>query len=285
MRRFARCRRRPHAPARVLGLRSLAAPRAPARGERELEPNVEPRPVSLSKPMVAVHERKELMAYREPEPVPPKRRVVDPSACTNGWNKRSRTRPGCRSRCQPPRRAPCAGALLAGHMRTDEHLASGREFRRCDEVREDLAIRVGSPRTPHHVRDPRRPPSTRARVRGRRPLGKQCRDLLAHAGAAARRPFACREPGFDLREVEDVFEDRQERLGARADGRRQSRVAPRTAVCRGAARSCPEARRSRPYGSLANVREKLALQARGLHGRGASALEVACLRPDEPPWS
>ncbi len=63
---------------------------APADCSLAVNQNTLPRPSSLSTPTAPPINCTSSRAIDRPRPVPPKRRVVDPSACSNGLNRRSR---------------------------------------------------------------------------------------------------------------------------------------------------------------------------------------------------
>ena len=154
-----------------------------------------------------------------PSPVPPKRRVVDESACANGWNSRARCssrqadagvgdRDGDlrvavpeRLRAGVQRDAPALGELDRVAEQVEQHLAhAGR-------IADQRVVRAG---VDVHVE---------REALDDRLLAERAGDALDQAGQRERGLFQLQPAGLDLGEVEHVVDDAQQRLRRIADGR------------------------------------------------------------------
>ena len=198
--------------------RRLAGRSATSALDRELK--VEP----LPGPSLSAHIRPPISSARRrliarPRPVPPYLRVVLESACENDWNRRpmpSALRPMPVSRTRKRQHRALARERLAAH-RDDDLAALGELDRVGEQVEQDLA-------QPGHVAADRRRHVALEDVgdvetllgRARADQVERRLDALAQV---ERMRLDVHPPGLDLREVEDVVDDRQQRVARVADGR------------------------------------------------------------------
>ncbi len=217
-------------------------------------------------------ERRLLIA--RPRPVPPYLRVVDESACENDWNRR----------------------LIASADEADARVAHGErelDLARGDRPRahrqHDLAVlgelhRVGQQiqhdlAQARHVADDRaaaRRPRTRRPCRGASPSARALTRSSADS-THSRRSNGCASmsmrPGLDLREVEDVVDDGQERVARFADRRD---IVVLLGIELGVEQQPAHAdhRVHRRADLVAHRREERALRLVGRLGRGARLLRL-----------
>ena len=186
---------------------------------------------------------------RDRGPVPPYWRVVEPSACANGSKSCSSAvgrdadagvgdleaherRAVARGRRRWPARttSPSAVNLIALQTRLVSTWRSRAESPRTS------AGTLGTIAS-------RELEALLVRPRGEHPAGPLDRLAQVEVGR-----LELELAGLDLREVEDVVDDRQQRLAGGARSPRRTRAARRRARCRAAARSC-RSRRSSACGS------------------------------------
>ena len=172
-----------------------------------------------------------------PSPVPPYLRVVEPSACVNAWNS-----PRCASAEMPmpvsvtsKRSVTCDGAVADLRHAHDDFAVLGELHGVADQVGQHLAQRPGiaAQRRGHIAVDERRQLEPfRLRL-----LGQHVDRVLDRAAQVEIDLLEAQLPGLDLREVQDVVDDRQQRVAARLDRLGESRCVA-ASRCRAAGRSC-----------------------------------------------
>ena len=195
----------------------LAATRA--RGfEGEREPERAPLPgFTLARRSVPPIRSTSFLQIASPRPVPPKRRVVDASA----WMKLSKRRACCVASMPMPvsvtsKRTPIAVAMLRFLADSEDDLAGVGELDRvAEQVDEDLADAAWVAAHPHgHLRIDHDRKLEILLVR----LGRdQLRRLLDHDAEVEVDHLDVDLARLDLREVEDVVDDREQRLRGLAD--------------------------------------------------------------------
>ncbi len=248
-----------------------------AASRRATNRNVEPFPGSLSKEIVPPISSASLREIARPSPVPPKRRVVELSPCRNDSKSeaaRSGEMPIPVSRTVTTRstvRSGRDGSLGARADRNGHFAGIGELHRVPDEVHDDLL----------HAGDV-------AEERDRNAVVHVERQLEAFLLGALRedvdRPFEARAdlersslqahpPRLDLREVEDVVDEAQERLAALPDRVGELALLPRQGRAEEEARHPDDAVHRRPD-LVAHRGEERALGPVGVLGLTGRRLQL-----------
>ena len=160
-----------------------------------------------------------------PRPVPPKRRVVEPSSCT----KASKIAAWFSGRMPVP---VSITSMTSDHVRlgrihaagAHQHVAAGGELERVrHQVHEDLAnAQLVAPGPAMQIRVDVEQQLDALLVRA---LREQVDDLLDHLADVEILGLEAQLAGLDLREVENVVDDGQQRVGRALDGRREAALA------------------------------------------------------------
>ena len=199
---------------------------APADCSLAVNQNTLPRPGSLSTPTAPPISCASSRAIDRPSPVPPKRRVVEPSACSNGLKSRS-----CASAEMPTPVSRTAKRIVHSRAGLRQHVAAQHDAAARGEL-DRVAQQVDE-----HLRQPQRVAAQRLRQVAA--VDRQRQALAARAVGDQRR--RAREQrvdrevdrrehqlaGVDLGQVEDVVDDveqvhrRVAHLGEAVGGRRR----------------------------------------------------------------
>ena len=152
-----------------------------------------------------------------PKPVPPKRRAVEASACVNG----SKTFAHCSSVMPMPEsltsNSSCGRGGPLAHANVHPHVPALGELDRVGhQVDEDLP-------QPRRVRldvlgDPRRDTRLGNRAACRRPALHQVEHVVDHVRGRADDAFRLQLAGFDLGDIQDVVDQRQQVGAVALDG-------------------------------------------------------------------
>ena len=180
--------------------------------------NVDPLPVSLSTPTVPPMRAARRCEMERPSPEPPKRRVVDESTCVNGWKSIPSFSLGnadARIADGELQQHALVVLLRNGHLQDD--LSALRELHGiADQVGDHLPQAAG---VAFHPRGRSRIDHAREfQPLLVRPERQHVVDVLQRAAEVEVQGLQVQLAGIDLREVEDVVDQRQQRLGARPDG-------------------------------------------------------------------
>ena len=245
---WSRCRRRRARAARARRA-GLAPRRAAAVGRRPIEAGGEVERAAAADlaldPDAAAHQLDEPRRDRQPEAgaaVPARRRAVGLRERLE--DRRAACRAGCRCRCRSPRSAarrdPRRRSASRRATRTTTSPRSVNFTALPTRFSRTWRSRPGSPSTRlgHVGADVARelePLLAGAQRQQRRRVA----DDLAHV---ERRPFQLEPPRLDLREVEDVVDDRRAAPRPTTSRCRGSRAARPTASCPAPATSCRESR-------------------------------------------
>ncbi len=224
-----------------------------------------PLPSSLSTPQSPPMSDTSWLLIARPRPVPPYRRDVEVSACTNGWNT-------CRSICgampmpvsETSKRITTLGIGGFRIHDANDDLTRLRELDRvADEVGQHLAHATGV--APDDAGDRPLDDGHELEALGLGRPGQEVDDVADDVADPEVDLLDLQLAGFDLREVEDVVDDRQQRL-ARVPHR--LRVVALAGVEIGLEQQVGHADDAvhRRADLVAHVGQEVGLQPRGLRG-------------------